>query len=232
MREPLYPLVLPRTLFRGSFIVTLVTSKWPETEGGPVWLVNWDARGGHWGANRRLVVHFRPLVDSLNRCISFYKLDCQNWRRTCWLLLAPTNQTFVLQKRPILDQWSPTPQKRASVPPQQNMISHIVLEYSAIEVQTVPKMVLFSGQFNRKIWCHSAGWNWQRGTAKIWKVKSRGNINVFKHKSKCCFQTNPNVSEEQIQRLSEHRNGSERWYQWSTLVPADDIILIRDHRWW
>ena len=223
MREPLYPLVLPRTLFRGSFIVTLVTSKWPETEGGPVWLVNWDAMGGHWGANRRLVVHFRPLVDSLNRCISFYKLDCQNWRRTCWLLLAHTNQTFVLQKRPILDQWSPTPQKRGSVPPS---TKHDFTHCSGIFRfwgANRAKNGLFSGQFNRKIWCHSAGWNWQRGTAKIWKVKSRGNINVFKHKSKCCFQTNPNVRDEQIQRQERKRavisvvDSGARW--WHNIDP-------------
>ena len=63
---------------------------------------------------------------------------------------GPTNQTFVLQKRPILDQCSPTPKKEPVSPPQQNMISHIVLEYSAFEVQTVPKMVPFLGNLTGK----------------------------------------------------------------------------------
>ena len=46
-----------------------------------------DYQGGHWWANRRPVVHFRPLVDSVNRCK--LQLDCQNWRRTCALPHKP-----------------------------------------------------------------------------------------------------------------------------------------------
>ena len=43
------------------------------------------------------------------------------------------------------------PKKSQFLPsPQQNMISHIVLEYSAFEVQTVPKMVSFLGNLTGK----------------------------------------------------------------------------------
>ena len=60
----------------------------------------------------------------------------------------------------------------------------------------------------------SSRWNWQRGTAKIWKVKSTGNINVL--------STNPHAVSKQIQmspmsksKAWASRNGSARWYQWS-----------------
>ena len=67
--------------------------------------------------NRELVVHFWPLVDSVNRCK--LRLDCQNWRCTC--LKTTTKQTFVLQKKPPIFN-----KKNAISPLQQNTIcSHI-----------------------------------------------------------------------------------------------------------
>ena len=86
-------------------------------------MVDWDAMGGHWGANRRLVVHFRPLVDSLNRCISFYKLDCQNWRRTC----ALPHKLFVLQKQQKCSFWFHRLKKDPILSPRLNRISYICL---------------------------------------------------------------------------------------------------------
>ena len=60
----------------------------------------------------------------------------------------------------------------------------------------------------------SSRWNWQRGTAKIWKVKSTGNINVL--------SKNPHAVSKQIQmsptsksKAWASRSGSGRWYQWS-----------------
>ena len=76
-------------------------------------------------------------------------------------------------------------------------------------------MVLFSGQFNRKIWCHSAAGEIDNGELRKYGKLNPREIKMF-------LSTNPHAVSKQIQmspmsksKAWASRNGSARWYQWS-----------------
>ena len=101
-----------------------------------------DIRGGHSEELIvGLVVHFQPLVDSVNRCKLQLRLS-ELATHTCNTKPLFCQKLLLFAHICVTTRWTQPISSGKSSP-----------EYSSFEfeVQTVPKMVLFSRQFNRKI---------------------------------------------------------------------------------
>ena len=101
-----------------------------------------DIRGGHSEELIvGLVVHFQPLVDSVNRCKLQLRLS-ELATHTCNTKPLFCQKLLLFAHICVTTRWTQQISSGKSSP-----------EYSSFEfeVQTVPKMVLFSRQFNRKI---------------------------------------------------------------------------------